>query len=104
MAVARVGAEWRSVGVGPHDFYSLYFPRGVLLEAGLMARALNADEASKPRRVVQVFHAGDVREAAAAALHGALAGSDVQTAERSFMSGFLGGLDRAPLPAGARTE
>jgi hypothetical protein len=127
-----------------HDFYSLYFSRGVLLEAGLMARTLNADEASKPRRVVQVFHAGDVGEAAAAALHGALAGSDVQTAERSFsgkadaqhlaalikgagprdalvlwlhpaelgalagvpvpssrifMSGFMGGLDRAPLPA-----
>ena len=49
-----------------------------------MARALNADQTSKPRRVLQVFHAGDIGEAAAAALHGALAGSDVQTAERSF--------------------
>jgi hypothetical protein len=52
------------------DFYSVYFSRGVLLEAQLIARQLA--EADEPlRRVVQVFRSGDVGERAARALRGA---------------------------------
>src|SRR5882672_9415984 len=56
------------------DFYSVYFSRGVLLEAQLIAREL-ADAPERPRRIVQVFRAGDVGEAAARALQSARAGS-----------------------------
>jgi hypothetical protein len=58
------------------DFYSVYFSRGVLLEAQLIARELA--EAGEPiRRVVQVFRAGDVGEQAARDLQ-ALRGSSGQ--------------------------
>jgi cytochrome c553 len=130
--------------VAEHDFYSLYFSRGVLLEASLLAEALTADKTSKPLRLVQVFRSTDVGAPAAAALHSALNGSNVDTVERAipgntepsqlaallkkvrptdalvlwlrpadlaalasvpasssrvFMSGLMGGLDEAPLPA-----
>ena len=55
------------------DFYSVYFSRGVLLEAQLIARQLDdADGMEPPRRIVQVFRAGDVGETAARALQSAL--------------------------------
>jgi hypothetical protein len=130
--------------VAEHDFYSLYFSRGVLLEADLLARELAADKtAPLGRRVVQIFRADDVGEAAAKALHAALNGSGTEVIERPFgnaaktqissvldtvrpgdavilwlrssdiaalsdvpvrgsmvlMSGLMGGLDSAPLPA-----
>lgn len=130
--------------VAERDFYSLYFTRGVLLEAGLVAQALSTGTAStSPRRLVQVFRAADVGEAGAAALHSALTGSRVQSLEEPidgksgprqlaallknvgvhdalmlwlrpadlaalasisppsahvFMSGLMGGMERAPLP------
>jgi hypothetical protein len=49
------------------DFYTVYFSRGVLLEAQLIAGAL-ADASERPRRIVQVYRAGDVGEAAARSL------------------------------------
>src|SRR5215831_13020896 len=49
------------------DFYTVYFSRGVLLEAQLIAREL-ADADTRPRRIVQVYRTGDVGEAAARAL------------------------------------
>jgi cytochrome c553 len=125
------------------DFYSVYFSRGVLLEAQLIAREL-ADAPERPRRIVQLFRAGDVGEQAArdlqaaraasgqqivnrilkahgsstdlgAALHEvgsadalvlwlrpedlkSLAGIPVPTS-RVWISGEMGGLERAPLPA-----
>jgi hypothetical protein len=55
---------------GDDDFYSVYFSRGVLLEAQLIARQL--EEPGKPiRRVVQVFRAADVGEQAARVLQAA---------------------------------
>jgi len=54
------------------DFYTVYFSRGVLLEAQLIARQLAGGET--PSRVVQVFRAGDVGEAAARALQAARTG------------------------------
>jgi hypothetical protein len=132
--------------VAEQDFYPLYFSKGVLLEAGLMASRLGAQRAAgEARRIVQIYRAGDVGEGAAAALRAALKSSDVQVAERRLgrsdrvdaavrnvgsrdtavlwlrpddiaaltspptpglqvlMSGLMGGLDHAPLPAAWRT-
>jgi len=128
------------------DFYSVYFSRGVLLEAQLIARELA--EAREPiRRVVQVFRAGDVGEQAARTLQAARTGSAQQivsrvlkahgsskdldaalrevgptdalvlwlraqdlkalgavpvTTSRVWISGEMGGLEQAPLPASWR--
>ena len=50
------------------DFYSVYFSRGVLLEAQLIARQLQSGETpGRGKRIVQVFRAGDVGERAALA-------------------------------------
>src|SRR2546421_1376005 len=128
------------------DFYSVYFSRGVLLEAQLLARELA--QAREPiRRVVQVFRAGDVGEQAARTLQAARTDAGQQvvnrvlkahaaskdlhaalrevgptdalvlwlrpqdlkalatvpvTTSRVWMSGEMGGLEQAPLPAGWR--
>lgn len=59
------------------DFYSLYFSRGVLLEAGLIAdRVMQVDGGHAHRNVHQLFRAGDSGEAAARALAEALRGRD----------------------------
>jgi hypothetical protein len=51
------------------DFYSVYFSRGVLLDAALLAQTLQERVgASSPGRIVQVFREGDVGRAAARAL------------------------------------
>ena len=55
--------------VAEDDFYSLYFSRGVLLEAGLIAQQLvDHQNSTIPRRIVQVYRDGDVGAAAAKAL------------------------------------
>ncbi len=56
------------------DFYSVYFSRGVLLEAQLIAHEL-AESDEPVHRVVQVFRSGDVGRQAAQALQAARAGS-----------------------------
>jgi hypothetical protein len=134
------------------DFDDLYFSKGVLLEAQLIARDLQAHaENAEVRRVVQVFRADDVGGDAAKALASALAAAhgtpDLKIADRSlagptgkkeltaalrgieaqdvvvlwlrpadiaalgplpagvgrvYMSGRMGGLERAPLPAAWR--
>jgi hypothetical protein len=68
--------------VSERDFYPVYFSRGVLLEAGLMARHLEAGGGGAGTRVVQVFRTDDVGVAAAAALKVALQGSGVQVVDR----------------------
>jgi hypothetical protein len=141
--------------VAEGDFYPVYFSRGVLLEADLMARALTdatavGSDRAPPRRLVQIYRQGDVGESAATALAGSVAAAgviidsrplrmvatdrkDVEQAMRdlssgdalvlwlrpadlaalptqkptlgsSLMSGILGGLEHAPLPATWRTE
>ncbi|CAN5817816.1 ABC transporter substrate-binding protein [soil metagenome] len=66
--------------VAEADFYPVYFSRGVLLEADLMASHL-LETAPRPRRLVQVYRRADVGEAAAAALGAAatVAGLTVET-------------------------
>lgn len=134
------------------DFDDLYFSKGVLLEAQLIARELRVDEEkAKVRRVVQVFRADDVGADAAKALASswvtAQGATDIKVVDRSlaaaagkqeltaalrgtdagdvlvlwlrpadiaalgplpdgvsrvYMSGRMGGLERAPLPAAWR--
>jgi hypothetical protein len=70
--------------VAERDVYSLYYSRGVLLEADLLAQEMASDKVSAPHRVVQVFRPNDVGAAAAAALRDALAGSRITTLERAL--------------------
>ena len=65
------------------DFYSIYFSRGVLLEAELMGRSLLADprRAAAPR-VFQVYRVGDSGEAAATALAETLRARGVAVSQR----------------------
>lgn len=56
------------------DYDSLYFSRGVLLEADLIAHDLKAQPSSAATRVVQIFRSGDVGPDAARALAHALGG------------------------------
>jgi hypothetical protein len=69
--------------VAEHDFYSLYFSKGVLLEAGLLAHQLmDAKNSAGARRVVQVFRADDIGEPAAKSLHEAAAGVGLHIVDR----------------------
>src|SRR6267378_361137 len=56
--------------VAEQDFYPVYWSRGVLLEADLIARALRTEAVPKTPhgRVVQVYRSDDVGAAGAAAL------------------------------------
>jgi hypothetical protein len=63
------------------DFYSLYFSRGVLLEAQLIAQQLAAPDASL-RRIVQVYRAADVGEQAARQLQAAHAANGLKIVNR----------------------
>ncbi len=131
------------------DFYSIYFSRGVLLEADLIAQRVRQSVPGAARSVQQVFRAGDVGEDAAKALAAALqrdgirltsriipreapasgaadavaqaAGSDAlvlwlrpddlgaigsgaQAPGEVYVSGLMGGLERAPLPSDWRDK
>jgi hypothetical protein len=139
--------------VADHDFYEIYFSKGVLLEAQLIAERLRtlADSSAGgqpgPRRLIQVYRRGDIGENAAAELRRVLGANapenldqviepeadparvqgaieDIRpddalvlwlrpadigalpeqppAAAAVFISGLLGGLERAPLPAGWR--
>ena len=139
--------------VADRDFYPLYFSKGVLLEAELIARAIvRSDTHPAARAVEQVYRAGDSGEPAANALAAQLEGLGVRVhrtiltagagrhevtaalrkaklrqhargqalilwlrpadlaalgdvpagAATVYLSGLLGGLEKAPLPAGWR--
>jgi hypothetical protein len=139
--------------VAEHDFYPMYFSKGVLLEAELVAQAiLGPDERPEAGAIVeQVYRAGDSGAAAAAALaadltaHGvtvrrtvlpagapgrgvaaalrratrgkaaaqvlwlrpadlAALGDVAPGAATVYLSGLMGGLERAPLPAAWRAR
>lgn len=141
--------------VAERDFYPLYFSKGVLLEAELIARTLLGSDNHPTMGVVeQIYRAGDSGEAAAAALaaelkqhgvavhatvlaaggqgHGVTAAlrkalphkdargralvlwlrpADIAAlggvpagASTVYLSGLMGGLEKAPLPAGWRAH
>ncbi|HEY4970294.1 MAG TPA: hypothetical protein VII35_10335 [Steroidobacteraceae bacterium] len=82
--------------VAEQDFYSLYFSKGVLLEAELLAKQIAADNKAKPvGRVVQIFRADDIGADAAADLKNAVSGLGIQTLERPI--GNAGGSRLAEL-------
>jgi hypothetical protein len=66
------------------DYYSIYFSRGVLLEADLILMRVSAQAPAglPPGRVVQVFRSGDVGAEAAAALTRAAQRLKITVAER----------------------
>ncbi|MFC5475526.1 c-type cytochrome [Paraherbaspirillum soli] len=125
------------------DFYSLYFSKGVMLEADLIAKKI-LDAGSVAKKVRQIYRAGDSGEAGAQALaailkqRGIAVSSRVLTPRESvakalrrtkgvdafvlwlrpddiaalagtpapatvYMSGLMGGLERAPLPSSWRS-
>jgi hypothetical protein len=62
--------------------YSLYFSRGVALEAAVLAHQVLHQEGRKPRRVVQIYRDTYVASGAAGALTRALASSGVSVVDR----------------------
>ncbi len=73
--------------VAEDDFYPVYFSRGVLLEADLMASWLTDPSASNTdrppaRRLVQVYRQADIGEAAARALGAQLSASGIEIEDR----------------------
>jgi hypothetical protein len=58
--------------VSEHDFYPVYYSRGVLLESDLIAARLSSDSAPRPRRIVEVYRPDDIGAAAAVALEARL--------------------------------
>ncbi len=75
--------------VAERDFYPLYFSKGVLLEAELIAHRLAAVE-GKPRRVIQVYRAGDIGASASRALTASLEHSGFENVTRVVAAGDPG--------------
>lgn len=70
------------------DFYSVYFSKGVLLEAELLARRIRAEAGGKPVKatttVWQVYRTGDSGERGAEALAAALKGHGIAVSSRAL--------------------
>jgi cytochrome c553 len=64
------------------DFYSLYFSRGVVLEAEVLAKHLRNQGKQAPSRLVQIYREDEVGRGAAKALTDALQGFDVKIENR----------------------
>jgi hypothetical protein len=74
--------------VAENDFHTLYFSRGVLLEAGLVGAEIKNQRAEPPvRRLVQVYRSGDIGAAAARELAGNLRGHGIGLIERPLGAG-----------------
>ena len=68
--------------VAENNFYPLYFSKGILLEAQIIASRLQPLPGSAPRHVIQVFRDDDIGSAGAAALREASAASGLQWRDR----------------------
>jgi hypothetical protein len=85
----------------PGDVYTVYFSKGVLLEAELIAHDLGEPGTrATPRRVVQVFRADDVGEAAAAAFAHAIGPRGIAVVDHRLPA-KAGGLPEALAGVGA---
>ncbi|SOF00422.1 Cytochrome c [Burkholderia sp. OK233] len=73
------------------DFYSVYFSKGVLLEAALLARRILDEAGGKPARAMtkvwQVYRTGDSGERGAEALAAALKGHGIAVSSRALVPG-----------------
>jgi hypothetical protein len=79
---------------GDNDFYSIYFDRGVLLEADLMASRLQAT--GLPKRVIQIYRGDDVGAGAAKALRARLERDKVEVVDQPLAHGVArSALERA---------
>lgn len=68
--------------VAQQDFYPVYYSKGVLLEAGLIVRALqDRPPAARPRRVVQIYRDEDIGADAAGELHALANAASLETVE-----------------------
>jgi hypothetical protein len=77
--------------VAENDFHSLYFSRGVLLEAGLIAHQLQEQPHwSTVRRLVQVYRGDDIGAAAATMLAGESQRSGLEIVPRVLRAGEAG--------------
>jgi len=81
--------------VAENDFHTLYFSKGVLLEAGLIAHQLQDREAQRAmHRLVQVYRTGDIGGAAAKALEASARATGITVINRP-LPGTTGGLAAA---------
>lgn len=69
------------------DFYSVYFSRGVLLEADLIRAQLRRSAATAGGHIIQLYRRGDIGEAAARALRGQFAGQTADWIDRPLLAG-----------------
>ncbi|HYK90387.1 MAG TPA: cytochrome C [Acidobacteriota bacterium] len=90
--------------VSESDFYDLYFSKGVLLEAGLIAHQIHDISGTAGiRRIVQVYREGDVGAEAAKALRNEIAAHGLVIIERPLTQRAAGGdLSAALEKAGAQ--
>jgi hypothetical protein len=87
--------------VADQDFYTLYFSRGVLLEADLIADRMRQPAAGHPvMSVLQIYRAGDSGEAAARTLTAALKPQGIEVRSQVLAAGS-GGEDLAAALRGA---
>ena len=73
--------------VANEAFYSVYFSRGVALEAEVLANYLLEPSAAKPQRLIQVYRDNVVGRGAAHALTQALAASGIAVEDRRMQDG-----------------
>ena len=77
--------------VAEDEFYTLYFSRGVLLEADLIADALRSSAAGHPgASVLQIYRTGDSGEAAARALASAVTPRGIAVRSHALPAGTSG--------------
>jgi hypothetical protein len=77
--------------VDPGGFYSLYFSKGVLLEAELIANRLAAEDKSPGLVVEQIYRRGDSGQAGARALAASLKARGVTVRDHALPPGKTGG-------------
>lgn len=89
---------WFSMADAPppqESFYSIYYSRGVVLEAEVLAHYLTGRKTGRPSRIVQIYRPGAVGEAASAALARALQKTGVTTLARPLVESGANALRKA---------
>jgi ABC-type branched-subunit amino acid transport system substrate-binding protein/cytochrome c553 len=74
------------------SFYSLYFQRGVKLEADVLAKYLTDDASKAPHRIVQIYHQDALGTGASAELTDAFKNTDTKVENRPLTQADAAGL------------